>query len=190
MKKRLLLSIILLAGLVFAMTKSNTSDAHEGRVVEGYEIVLGWRVEPAFVGEYNGPEFFIYEHIEHEEGEHEEGEEQSTRGEPIVGAEETLQLEVSFGSATKILNIRPAFRDPGHYIGELIPTRPGDYTFHLTGTIGDIEIDEVFTSADGKFGSVEPVNDILFPDESLVTIQDLQAQIDDLRALLEALQAE
>jgi hypothetical protein len=99
-----------------------------------------------------------------------------------------------FGDQTKTLLLQAAEDDPGHYIADLIPTRPGDYSFHVTGTIGDTSVDEVFSSADGEFSSVEPGSDILFPDTELslpelqTQIQDLQAQVDALRDQIEALQ--
>ena len=171
--RKLVVSIALaIALLVLALP----APAHEGRRVDGYEIVFGWRVEPAYVGEFNGPELTIYEVVD------------DKRGEPVSDLENTLQLEVRFGPASKILPLRPALNQPGHYIANLIPTRPGDYTFHLTGTIGDVEIDEEFSSAAGEFSTVEPLTDMLFPDSDLPTVLELQAQIDELRAMIEALQ--
>lgn len=176
MIRKLVIPVLLLI-LITAVTISPAL-AHERREIEGYQLVFGWRAEPALVGVFNGPELFVYELTE-------DGE----RGDPLSGLAETLSLEISFGPASRTLNLREAFGDPGHYVADLIPTRPGDYSFHLTGTINDLEIDEIFTSADGEFGTVEPASDIMFPDETMLTIQDLQAQIDELRAIIEALQA-
>ena len=81
----------------------------------------------------------------------------------VEGAEETLQLEVMFGDQSRVLRVRRVYGQPGHYTADLIPTRPGDYSFRLSGTINGVEIDEVFSSADGEFSTVEPVEDIQFP---------------------------
>lgn len=147
--------------------------AHEGREVGDYVLTFGWRVEPAYAGVYNGPEIFIEDH---------------ESGTPFEGAEQTLQLEVMFGDQTKVLALYPVRGEPGNYTADLIPTRPGDYAFRVTGTLGDVEVDEVFTSADGEFSPVEPSSDILFPE--VPDSAALQAQIDELRALIEAMQAE
>jgi hypothetical protein len=151
--------------------------AHEGREVGEYMIVFGWRVEPAITGYPNGPELTITHHDTEE---------------PLEGAEATLQLEVSFGDQTMAVPLRAAWQEPGHYIADLIPTLPGDYTFHLTGTIGETTVDETFSSADGEFSTVEPSSDIMFPQmgagDMAATIADLQAQIADLQARLEALE--
>ncbi|MCI0711250.1 MAG: hypothetical protein L0154_13920 [Chloroflexi bacterium] len=202
MKKRLFLSLVMLMALVFVLTGSPTpnTEAHEHRQVDKYEITFGWRVEPAYVGLFNGPEIQVVELAE--EGEHEEdeeGEEEHQEGAddhaeaasvPVEGLEETLTLEVTFGEASRVIELRPAFGDPGHYIAELIPTRPGDYVFHLTGDINGVEIDETFDSSVDNFSTVEPAADIMFPDEEMPTIADLQAQIDELYALIEELRGE
>ncbi len=137
--------------LVIALALFATVAAHEGReVADGkYEIVFGWRVEPAYTTLLNGPELEI-----------------NTMGgdeQPVEGLDETLQLEVSYGGKSKILKLRAVPDAPGSYTTDLIPTQPGDYSFHLTGTIGDATIDETFDSSKGEFSTVEPITDIQFP---------------------------
>jgi hypothetical protein len=147
--------------------------AHEGRQIGPYSVTFGWRSEPAYVGLLNGPELLI------------------TVGDnsaPVEGMAATLKLDVIFGDQAKTLFLREAFGEPGHYVADLIPTRPGDYSFHLTGKIGDMDVDETFSSTDGAFDSIEPVSDILFPDTNY-SIADLQAMIAELQAMVEALQS-
>ncbi len=122
--------------------------AHEEREVGSYDMELGWRVEPAYTTLLNGPEMFVHKH---------------DGGDAVTGLEDTLQLEVSYGGKSKILKLYAVEGDEGHYTADLIPTQPGDYSFHVTGKIEDSDVDETFTSADGKFGSVNPVSDIQFP---------------------------
>ena len=167
--KKLFLGLFLLALLGFSLPAL----AHEEREVGAYDVELGWRVEPAYVGVFNGPEFFVHSH---------------GTGDAVSGLEETLHLLVHFGDQEKLLEVYPVEDDPGHYTADLIPTRPGDYTFHIFGKIEDQDVDELFTSADGKFGTVEPETDILFPAPD-TDIAALQAQIDDLRAQIDALTA-
>ena len=127
------------------------------------------------------------------EGEHAMGdmasEESHTHGAgltPVTDAD--LQVEITFGPASTTLTLLPVPGDPGHYIADMIPTRPGDYTFRLFGTANGVAIDEVFTSADGQFDTVEPASDILFPDDLPATV-DLLDRIEQLEARLEALEA-
>ena len=178
-KRRASLWLIVAAGLaaaaLFLFVNVRQVFAHEARELGPYRISFGWRVEPAVVGVPNGPEFRL-RMLDDET-------------KLIEGADETLKLTVKFGSQTHAVPIREAFNDPGHYIGSLTPTRAGDYEFHLTGTIGDEEIDEVFTSADGKFGTVEPASDLLWPDTKWDS-GSLKAEIDALKKQVEALKAE
>ena len=173
--------LVMLAIMAFVL---GTVMAHEGREVGEYELVFGWRAEPALVGYPNGPEIIIRLH--EEEADHEEGDEHE---DPLAELEVSLQVEVTFGPATRTLEMRPAFGEAGHYIADMIPTRPGDYTFRVFGTIGDLAVDEVFTSADGSFSSVEPASDVTFPDE-IPSVVDLLERIAELEAQVEALQGE
>ncbi len=184
--------------------------AHETRESEDHPFILvfGWRNEPALVGQINGPLVGITMRAEETEGDHEEGDEHddgetSNEGDdhdeetadhdhgegnvPVTNAE--LQVEVTFGPASVTLPLRPAFGEPGQYVADLIPTRPGDYTFRVFGTIGEWEIDEVFTSADGFFSSIEPLEGVSFPD-SLPSIVDIMERIAAIEARLDAVEGE
>jgi hypothetical protein len=88
--------------------------------------------------------------------------------EPVVDLGNTLDVEVSFGDETMALELEPnfavgAFGEPGDYRAWFIPTRPGQYTFHFTGTIDGEEIDETFTSGPDTFSDVNATADIEFP---------------------------
>ena len=168
MIRKLFVFVCLLLLLAFGVSVS----AHEGREVGDYVLNFGWRVEPAYAGVYNGPEITI----ENEE-----------TGEMLEGAEATLNLMVHFGDQQRLLTLYPVRNEPGHYSADLIPTRPGDYGFHLFGMVEGLDMDEMFSSAEGEFSSVEPSSDILFP--ALEETASLQAQIDALRAELEELKA-
>ncbi|MFN8488336.1 MAG: hypothetical protein U0350_12130 [Caldilineaceae bacterium] len=189
-------ALALLTGMVLWFERPVS--AHEGRAVGNYEIEFGWQVEPAYAGVFNGPEIFIKQKGATEEDE-----------KPVVGAEKTLKLKVTFGKAAKELKLEPVGEDPGHYLAHLTPTRPGDYTFQLTGVISPtaaltkttalsgtkgttatmplITVNETFSSAAGEFSTVEPAGDVLFPDNK-ADVVSLQTQVDALKAQLKALQ--
>jgi hypothetical protein len=156
--------------------------AHEGREVGEYALVFGWRVEPALAGLPNGPEVSIS--MRHED-EHDGHEEAFPADIPV-----SLQAEVTFGSESRTLTLNPAWGETGHYIADLIPTLPGDYTFRIFGTIGDTAVDESFSSADGQFSSVEPATDVMFPQAGIVDVAALLARIEALEARLAALESQ
>jgi hypothetical protein len=160
--------------------------AHEGREIGEYELHFGWRSEPALTGYLNGPELFIHMHEEHE------GTEEAEEGEEApfpADIEVSLQVEVTFGSESKTLALRPAFGETGHYVADLIPSLPGDYTFRVFGTIGETDVDEVFTSTDGQFSSVDPSSDAMFPQAGIVDVAALLARIEALEARLAELES-
>lgn len=173
-------SILLVVMFVFVFGVFGTVFAHEGRVVGPYQIYFGWRAEPAYAGQFNGPEVFISP----ADATPEPGADEVVPDESFASVEVELQAEVTFGDQTITVTFEPAWGEVGHYIADLIPTLPGDYSFHLTGTIGDTPVDETFTSADGQFSTVEPSIDVMFP-----SAQSLEARVADLEARLAQLEA-
>ena len=70
----------------------------------------------------------------------------------------------------------------------LIPTLPGDYTFHLTGTVHGQPVDETATSSDSTFDSVQEPTAIQFPNQvpsgaDLATrIQSVDSRVDSAQS--------
>jgi hypothetical protein len=141
--------------------------------VNGTDVVVGWLEEPAFAGFLNAVQFI------------------TTRGgRPVEDAR--LEVEVVFGDPdgeerTDPMSLEPAFGTPGEYQATLIPTRPGRYTFHVTGTM-DGPVDELFTSGPETFDDIEEVSGVQFPaqdpsaGELGEAVTQLQEQLDEARA--------
>jgi hypothetical protein len=169
----------LLAGLIVQLP-AVTARAHEGRSLGDLEMEVGFGTEPAYAGQPNSVQVVLV----HD-------------GEPVVGLGDTLEVEVTFGDQSTTLPLEPFFEEgefgtPGDYRAWFIPTRPGRYAFHLSGTIEGEEVDETFTSGPKTFGDVEDPRSAEFPvqDPSTGELADridrevprLTAAIDDLRA--------
>ena len=125
--------------------------AHEPRTQGDLEMVVGFGTEPAYAGQPNSVQLILV----HD-------------GKPVVDLGNTLDVEVSFGDETMPLEIEPFFAvgefgEPGDYRAWFIPTRPGQYEFHFSGTIDGEEVDQTFTSGPKTFGDVENPADIQFP---------------------------
>jgi len=155
--------------------------AHEHRAVGNYEFVVGWLNEPALAYEPNGLDlrvsFFpngVPEITEENEAEAE------AAAQPVEGLEETLEAEIIVGGGAKTmpLTLEPAFGEEGAYEATLIPTMPGDYSFHIFGKIEDQEVDETFSSGPETFSPIEDVSELQFPDKP-PSNAELQASIDD-----------
>lgn len=154
-------------GITLSGVSSGTpaSLAHEHRAVGNYEFVVGWLNEPALAYEPNGLSLRI---TLFPNGVPEEGDEAAeAEGQPVERLEETLQAEIiaGGGAQTKELTLEPAFNDPGHYESVIIPTVPGDYTFHVFGDLEGQQIDESFTSGPETFSVIEEVSELQFPEQ-------------------------
>lgn len=135
--------------------------AHEHRAVDGLETTVGWLEEPAYAGFLNAVQLVL----ERPTGPTGAASEEDSAA-PVEGA--SLEVEVIFGGPdatekTEPMELRPAFEAPGEYRAALIPTRPGTYTFHIFGTVGDQEFDENYTSGEDTFNDIQQSSEVEFP---------------------------
>jgi hypothetical protein len=160
-------AVVAIIGVVGSVAVSDppATLAHERRAVGNYEFVVGWLNEPALAYEPNGLDLRVTSFPNGVP--EEESEEAEAQGQPVVGLEETLQAEIiaGGGAATRELPLEPAFGEEGAYESVLIPTVPGDYTFHIFGDLEGQQIDEQFSSGPETFSSIEDVNELQFPEQ-------------------------
>jgi hypothetical protein len=158
-------------GLLIVPT--GAAQAHESRQVGDLTLVVGWANEPAFAGFGNEVQVIVTE----------------TRGErPVEDGE--LEAEVVFGEggASTRVTLDPSFSTPNEYLGYIIPTRPGTYTFNVSGRVGGETIDETFTSGPDTFNDVQNPADAEFPEqdptrgEIAEALDRLSGRIEELRA--------
>jgi hypothetical protein len=144
--------------------------AHERRAVGPYTFVVGWIVEPSYVNQINALDLTVTETA-------------STKA--VEGLEKTLKADLitGGGAATTPLTIATRFGLPGKYQGQVIPTKIGDYTFHITGMVNTTQVDEKFESGPGRFGSIEDVVALQFPNK-VPSQSDLAAKLDDANTKL------
>lgn len=145
-----------LAGLLMVLI-APAGLAHEPRQQGDLEMVVGFGTEPAYAGQPNSVQLILVH-----------------GGKPVVDLGDTLAVEVSFGDETMELPIEPFFAvgefgEPGDYRAWFIPTRPGQYAFHFSGTIDGEEVDETFTSGPNTFSDVSNPADIQFPAQDPTT---------------------
>lgn len=151
---------------VFVLAVPFAASAHEQREIAGgqYSVVVGFLDEPAFAGEKNGLDFRVSKiGAPGTEGAAE------AEGTPVVGLFDTLQAEVIFGDQRMALPLEPAFGDLGAYESPFFPTTPGDYTFHIFGTIEGTAVDETFTSSPQGFSPVLDPAPLQFPKQAAAT---------------------
>jgi hypothetical protein len=149
---------------------TNVALGHERRVVGPYTFVVGWINEPSYVGLLNSLDLTVTE---------------TNGGKAVEGLDKTLKADLTFGgsSTPQPLTLAARFGLPGKYSGYVVPTKTGDYTFHVTGTVGTMNVDEKFESGPGRFGSIESTDPLQYP-QKLVSNADLAARLDSIQTLV------
>jgi hypothetical protein len=165
------------AMLAVLLVLAASGNAHERRQVDNYVMRVGWADEPAFAGTKNGVQLLLSD----------------VSGKPVTDLPEDLKVDVIFGTQ-KIgpLTLDAAFGKnfgrPGDFRAALIPTRPGNYTFHFIGSLGGKHIDESFTSSDKTFDPVQEAAAIEFPAKDPSPGQ-MAEKLDRLNSRVESFQA-
>jgi hypothetical protein len=149
---------------------SNVALGHERRAVGPYTFVVGWINEPSYVNLLNSLDLTVTE---------------TTGGKAVEGLEKTLKADLTYGGLTtpQPLTLAARFGLPGKYSGYVVPTKVGEYTFHITGMVGTTNVDESFQSGPGRFGSIESTDALQYP-QKVVSSSDLAARLDQLQTLV------
>jgi hypothetical protein len=159
------------------MLLAGVADAHIVKTFGKYTVALGWVHEPTYVGEQNAVQVVI----------------KDAAGKAITDLNDgDLKVTVNVGGKTSDpLNLLNTFDPdtglgiPGDYEAPIIPTAPGDYTFHLSGTIDGTAVDETATSSDSTFNSAVDATGIQFPNQ-LPALTDIITRLDRIDARLAA----
>ena len=128
-------------------------------------IVTGFAVEPAYAGQPNGVQL----RIKHD-------------GAPVTDLKpNALSVDVSFGDQTTTLTLVAAFEvgewgTPGDYRADFIPSQPGAYTFHVTGTVQGEDVDYEMASGPDAFSEVLDPAAATFPQVDAPSNADLAAR--------------
>jgi hypothetical protein len=154
MTRRILAATVVatLAGLLIPLLASPAA-AHEERKVGKYHFLVGFGDEPTYAGERNSVLVELTD----------------ANDRPVTDLGNTLKVAVSTGSAEPLeLAMEPNFEvgefgTPGDYRAWFIPTAPGPYTFHFTGTIKGQKVDETFKSGPDTFDEAKDPAEIQYP---------------------------
>jgi hypothetical protein len=169
-------SILLLSSLALAPVAS----AHAAFAAGAYSIEIGWLNEPTYVGQPNAVQFTIHD----------------KDGKPVtdLGASDISVIVSTAGTDSPSLGFDPAFDLAdgggtfGAYDAAIVPTAPGDYTFHITGSIHGTKLDITATSSSDTFNSVVGSTDIEFP-VKLPTLDEVSTHLDRIDSRIAALQS-
>lgn len=155
------ISCALLSTVVLTFLTVHPAAAHTRVELGPYVLILGWEQEPVVVGERNA---LLLEVTKDDE--------------PVEGLESTLDFVVLYGGQTFTGNLNPT-TTPGLYAAEILPTVRGQYAVELSGSIEDLQVNEIVEPEE-----VLPAEVLQFP-ESPPDTRDLQVLIDDLTSELQ-----
>lgn len=180
----LLAALLAAAGAATAHTHVKTADGK-------YDLTIGWKTEPPYAGLKNGLDLRIQEIVEGHEDDHGTEHGHGAAGKRDVTTGVIGNLTVTYEIAGKTFT-PPDFRAqhgrPGWYTAEITPTREGEYTIHLVGTLNATAIDLRV-----KPHAIESVADTMFPEpdltpeETTTKIAALEKQVSDLKAEIASL---
>jgi len=165
------------AATILSIAVVGTIQAHVLKDFGPYSVALGWSVEPTYVGQVNAVQVVV----------------KDKAGKAVTDlADGDLKVVVSIGGQdSSALALDNRFDEDtglgiaGDYEATITPTTPGDYTFHLTGTIHGQAVDETATSSDSTFNSAVEATDIQFPNK-LPSLTQIATSLDRINARLSA----
>lgn len=169
------------AALFASLVVTPTVSAHEGIEVGPYLVQVGWLIEPAYVGQPNAVQMTIVNHAD---------------AKPITDLPaEALKVVVSTaGTNSPSLALEPAFDGVemtgplGEYDAALVPTAPGDYSFHVTGAIDGTLVDLSAASGEQTFDPVVSSADLQFP-AKVPDLGEVATRLDRIDGRITALQS-
>jgi hypothetical protein len=128
--------------------------AHETAEAGELALELGWGTEPAYAGQLNTVQLMVTHKAD---------------GDPINDPGARLTATVTYGDQTQDFELAPTYGagtgagTPGEYAALIIPTSPGDYTFHVKGKVEGVKVDLKVTSSPKTFSPVEDAQAVQFP---------------------------
>jgi len=134
----------LVVALVPALAMPATAIGHVRKASGPYTVELGWADEPAYSGVRNAIEVGI----------------EDAAGHAIVDPRASLRVEVSFGETQRELTLAASAE---RYAAAIIPTQPGEYAFHVTGTVRGRAVDVAAACSERTFDCVASSDEIEFP---------------------------
>jgi hypothetical protein len=185
--------------------------AHERQLYtigdQDYLIVIGSLNEPIFVDDKSGVDLRVLR------ADPNNPMNSSAEGAaPVEGLEETVQVELAAGNNTRVLQLEPAFGEPGAYEAPFYPTVATTISYRLFGTINNTPVDLTFTCTptgeagaaaadnstvqisegvvrkgiEGGYGCPAPVTDAGFP-EPLMSNNEIVTSLEQLQSEIQSM---
>jgi hypothetical protein len=167
-------AVAAMAASLIGLGSIHQASAHAVVQAGKLTVAIGWLREPAYVGFDNAVQVLV----------------KDAQGNALDSiTDKDLQVEVSLGSQKMSAQpLVPTFDSDtglglhGEYEFHLIPTAPGNYTFHVFGKIaGTTPIDQTITASDTTFDAVQDQSGAEFPSK-VPALSDVSQKIDAVGA--------
>ena len=167
LRARTLAALAIAAALVMA---PKAASAHVATTDGPLVFETGFGSEPAYTDQLNSVVFIL-----------------TKNDKPVLDLGEDIKVTVSFGDqTTDPMSLDPAFAaedgsiegNPGEYHAWFVPTQPGSYTFHFTGTYQGTKVDTTLTSGPKTFDEVQAISSATFPSVDAPSNEELATKID------------
>lgn len=137
------------------------ASAHERQVFEighdTYEFTIGSLNEPVSVDDKTGLDLMVRKIGAHDAAAADGDDDHHSTAGAVTGLESTLKVELSAGSAKRVMDISPVYGTPGAYKNTFYPTVATTLSYRIFGTIDGTPID--FTTACSPAGHARAEED-------------------------------
>jgi hypothetical protein len=192
MRTRLLIATFLAIIFVVLLVSVPSAAAHTHRVVtingQKVEFVVGWIVEPPYVGEINHVDFWAHNiNATCPQG-------TVSTSCPVYGLDQSLQVQVITGGQSQTLTFSPNLSNDvpplfyGEYTADIEPTVAGSYSFRIFGTVQGTPVNETFTCGPDTFECVNPPSTVQFP-QQIPSGHDMQIGLSNMQSQVAQMQS-
>lgn len=137
------------------------ASAHAERTVGPFDLEIGFRDEPVYVGVPNA--VFL---------------ELMKDGEEVAGVGDSLTVTLGFGDQTSDPIVFEPMEEPGQFQAPFVPSQAGAYTFTLSGSVDGDALELSLTSGPKTFDEAQDVASATFPQVQFPTNADLASRIE------------
>jgi hypothetical protein len=137
------------------------ASAHAERTVGPFDLEIGFRDEPVYVGVPNA--VFL---------------ELMKNGHEVADVGDSLTVTLGFGDQTSDPIVFEPMEDPGQFQAPFVPSQAGAYTFTLSGSVDGDPLELSITSGPKTFEEAQDVAAATFPLVQYPTNADLASRIE------------
>jgi hypothetical protein len=137
------------------------ASAHAERTVGPFELEIGFRDEPVYVGVPNAVFLALMKN-----------------GHEVADVGDSLTVTLGFGDQTSDPIVFEPMEEPGQFQAPFVPSQAGAYTFTLSGSVGGDELELSLTSGSKTFDEAQDVASATFPQVQYPTNTELASRIE------------